>query len=79
VVILLNLSPSIPVDARIDMTSCGALASRESFTLYRGAHGIEPGSTTAGGSSTVEQFLAPYSITLLDVHLAAPMAGTVAK
>ncbi|HEX8790760.1 MAG TPA: glycoside hydrolase family 44 protein [Polyangiaceae bacterium] len=79
VAVLLNLSPSVPIDATIDASSCGAIASRQTFTLYRGARAIEPGASSSDAASKFDQFLPPYSITVLDVHLASALPGTAAK
>jgi hypothetical protein len=75
VTILVNQSPDVLVDAQVDLSSSGALASRQSYTLARGMRAIAAGPVTSDASPSFTQSLPPYSITVLDIHLAAPLAG----
>ena len=74
VAVLLNLDPRSPVDARVDLGACGAVASARAFTYAGGAEGfrpVEPERRDAGVALTV----APYSITVLDLALAGRDGG----
>ena len=71
VVVLLDLDPAAPVQARIDSTSCGRVARRAGFVYVAGAPGfaeLAPEQDAAGTSPHVT--LPPYSITVLDLHFA---------
>jgi hypothetical protein len=69
VAILLNFNNESGMKAKIDLASCGTVASRRTFGYagYPGGFG-EP-KTAAGGGSVIEESVPPYSITVLDVTL----------
>ena len=70
VAIALNFSPSDAVAAKIDVGSCGKVASMQSFTYAGGVGGFTAGSAVTDATTKVAQTLPPYSITVLDVQLA---------
>lgn len=79
VLVALNLSPSRPLSARIDVSSCGELATRQVYTLGPGMRALTPGPSASGPAPTIEQPLPAYSITVIDIHLATPIQGSLAK
>jgi hypothetical protein len=78
VAIALNLSPDDAFVETLDMSSCGAVVTRRSFTYVAGAKSLTaaPPVTAAG---PIEQFLPPWSIVVIDMKLAAPMPGPLEK
>jgi hypothetical protein len=79
VLVAVNPSPDHPVAADIDLSACGAATSQTAFAYVRGARSLAalPSPGQAPRASGVEQFLPPYSITVIDLPLSAPMAGTL--
>jgi hypothetical protein len=78
VAVALNLSPDTPLSAHIDVTACGAVDTRQAFVLANGASAdglVAEDATTHVDASVVDQFLPPYSITVLDIHLTGARAG----
>ncbi|MDP9034392.1 MAG: glycoside hydrolase family 44 protein, partial [Myxococcota bacterium] len=77
VAIALNLSKTDAVAARIDVSSCGKIASRQVYSYAGGGSGFAglPPSTDAA-TAIISQSLAPFSITVIDVRLtdASPVA-----
>ena len=72
VAILINFSNDHGLKAKIDLASCGSVASRRSFIYagYPGGFG-EP-KTQPGGGSVIEETVPPYSITVLDLAMTSP-------
>ncbi|MBV9946651.1 MAG: glycoside hydrolase family 44 protein, partial [Myxococcales bacterium] len=79
VAIAINQSSEFVVDARLDLSSCGALASRREFTVAKGMRSIAPGPVAGPSGPVVAEALPPYSITVVDVTLDEPMKGTLRK
>jgi hypothetical protein len=75
VAVALNLSPDTPLLARVDAASCGSVESALPYVLARGSHAITAAPAQARAGTVVEQVLPPYSITILDLHLAGTMTG----
>jgi len=73
-----NTSRDKALAAHIDLTGCGDTATREAYSVVEGAHGVADVGPSGGHASAVEQVLPPYSITVIDVRLAAPMGGGLA-
>ena len=65
--------------ATIDVGSCGAVASRKTFGLSRGAAGFVALTSGSQGARTFDQTLPPWSITVIDIQLAQPLAAGVEK
>ncbi len=70
VAVALNLSKTEAVAARVDVSSCGKIASRQVYSYAGGATGFVnlPPSKDAA-ASVVSQSLAPFSMTVIDVRL----------
>ena len=77
VALAINASPDMPVTARIDVGSCGAVATRQAHQMIRGSHGLVAAPPVVGPAGVIEQFLPPYSITVVDIHLSSPLAAGV--
>jgi hypothetical protein len=70
VAVLLNLDPDSALSARVDLSRCGAVAVARGFTYAGGQPGLVPLAVDTRGGGVVAA-VAPYSITVLDVRLAA--------
>jgi hypothetical protein len=74
VAVLLNLDPDSALDARVELSGgCGDVSAARGFTYAAGERGLTPFvvATRAGG---IDAAVAPYSINVLDVTLAARRA-----
>jgi hypothetical protein len=79
VVVALNLSPDAAVLAKIDTTSCGAVASRRAYSFKRGASKLEPAEDPETHGATLDQTLPPWSITVIDLGLGQPIRGELQR
>jgi hypothetical protein len=79
VAVAINMSPETAALANLDFRSCGPLASHQAFTYMRGARGFIAGSQAGEGASAFDIVLPPWSITVVDTHLAKAMSGAFAK
>lgn len=70
VLIALNLGPDAPVDASIALDGCGTLVSRRGYSYGQFSKALEAGGEVAGAE--LRERLAPYSINVFDLTLAAP-------
>jgi hypothetical protein len=80
VAVAINMSADEPFIAKLDLGTCGPVASRTAYTFMRAAPGFvaAPGSEAHSAEpSAPEQVLPPYSITVVDVHLSQPVPGRV--
>ena len=68
VVVLLNLDPAQPFLARLDATSCGRVVSQRGFVYAAGSPGF---AQVSSEPLSTEALLPPYSMTVLDLHVAA--------
>jgi glycosyl hydrolase family 44 len=68
VITAINLSPDTPLDAELDVGSCGEIASRRAYA-YPGTSGFAPIASTPDAPSAVRGLLAAWSITVFDVRL----------
>ena len=75
VLVVLNFSPDAAVAADIDVSSCGDVQAPAVWT-YSGGAAFASGSGAAKGGA-LETTLPPYSITVVDLHLAAPLGAPV--
>jgi hypothetical protein len=71
VAIALNVDPQREVDARIDVEGCGAVSSGRVYSYTGGAGGISQGTGLAGGQTSIQEALRPYSITIFDLRMEA--------
>jgi hypothetical protein len=71
VVVALNLSPNDTLATEFDLSSCGAVASHQSYSYVRGAEGLTASGAAPAGASggAITETLPPWSITVMDVHL----------
>jgi Glycoside hydrolase family 44 len=77
VVVAVNMSPDEASLAKVDMGTCGGVASQATYTFVRGARAFAAVPAPPRPSATLEQVLPPWSITVMDVRLARPMTGAV--
>ena len=69
VAVLLNFSNDHGLKAKIDLSSCGTVASRKTFGYSGHPGGFGEPKTASGGGAVIEESVAPYSITVFDVTL----------
>ncbi len=69
VAVLLNLDPRSPIDARVDLSACGAVQGARAFTYTGGPAGFRA-VELAQKDKGVAAEVAPSSITVLDLTLA---------
>jgi hypothetical protein len=79
VAIALNLAPDSAAQARIDIPSCGHIASREVYSYTGAATGFASVKDAPPTDGSLNEVLAPYSITVFDIQLADAMPGTLEK
>jgi hypothetical protein len=77
VVVAINMSPEQVVAANIDLGTCGPVDSYAAYSYVRGRSGFLPWPASAVRPGGLDQILPPWSITVLDVHLARPMTGSL--
>jgi hypothetical protein len=71
VVVAINMSADTARLSQIDVGACGAIASRRAFIYSEAAAGFVPQAPVQSGpSTTLEQGLPPWSITVIDLGLA---------
>jgi hypothetical protein len=73
--VLLNLSPDAAARATVQLDGCGPIQSQSAFTYTTGATGFVPLET--GNAPGVVELVAPYSITVIDLHLQTPAPGAL--
>ena len=66
VAVLLNVAPESPLAVRVNMASCGGIATARAFTYVGGDGGFKPSEATPAGPA-VSATVPPYSITVFDV------------
>jgi hypothetical protein len=79
VVVALNLSPDAAMLAKIDTTSCGAVASRQAYSFVGGASKFEASEAPQTHEATLDQLLPPWSITVIDVGFGQPLRGELQR
>jgi hypothetical protein len=67
VLIALNLSADVPMDASIALEGCAPVVSQRHFSYQQASKAIEPGSATP--DPDVRARLPPYSINVFDLTL----------
>jgi Glycoside hydrolase family 44 len=70
VVVLLDLDPSRSIAARVDLSSCGRVVTERRFVYVGGRSGLAKAASEPESSGVASVTLPPYSITVLDLHLA---------
>ena len=80
VLVAINMSSQQASTAAIDLGTCGGVASYSAYTYARGKPGFMPWSAPPSPRGNgIDQVLPPWSITVLDIHLARPMGGPVER
>jgi hypothetical protein len=69
VIVAVNLTSDAPLAAELDVGSCGAVASNETYVYAGGAAGFAPTPSPPTSGSFIKQELPPWSITVIDTHL----------
>ncbi|HVE87155.1 MAG TPA: glycosyl hydrolase, partial [Myxococcales bacterium] len=70
VLVLLNEDPTGPLNAQLDLSSCGTVLSSKAYSYAGGPQGFTPAASDPRGRvGLVEQRLETYSMTVLDVQL----------
>jgi hypothetical protein len=70
VAIALNFSKRDAVTARIDLASCGVVSAQQAYVYTGGSGGfVAAVASDAPPGSAISQTLAPYSVTVIDLHL----------
>jgi hypothetical protein len=69
VAVALNLSRKDAIDADVDLSACGKVASVQAWGYDGGRGGLASRTVAAAAGGKLSQPLAPYSITVLDVKL----------
>jgi hypothetical protein len=70
VAIVLNFARHDAVAASVDVSTCGKVASLQTYTYDGGATGIVAGPASGAAGTSIAQTLPAYSITILDAQLA---------
>lgn len=69
VVVAINMAPDAQVDAEIDLGSCGVAASHQAYTYVGDAPHLSGALAVQDNAPSLRQALAPWSITVVDIHL----------
>jgi len=70
VLVLLNEDPTGPLNAQVDLASCGMVLSSKAYSYAGDPSGFAPAAADPrGGVGTVEQRLEAYSMTVLDLTM----------
>jgi hypothetical protein len=72
VAILLNLDPSVPAAATVDLSTCGKVEQGRTFTFARTSESLTAGPSLNVDTPMLQQRLPPYSITVVDFRLKTP-------
>jgi Glycoside hydrolase family 44 len=70
VLVALNLTQDAALRAKIDLASCGKVASRRAYTYSGGSTGFKEGAEVKKEDLVITETLQPYSITVIDLRLA---------
>jgi hypothetical protein len=69
VLVIINMDPDTQLNAEIDLTSCGVAESHQAYSSVRDAPRFSASPLAQDGAPALRQALAPWSITVMDVHL----------
>jgi hypothetical protein len=70
VVVAINMSPSAPVVADLDLIGCGTIASWQTYAYTNGSPGLAVQASSAPDAGAAGEWpLPPWSIAVLDIHL----------
>jgi hypothetical protein len=79
VAVAINMSADVAYLAKVDVGSCGAIASHQAYVYTHDTPGFVARDVVEGGTGELDEVLPPWSITVVDVHLAQPLGGTFDK
>jgi hypothetical protein len=79
VAVAINMSSDDAVLASVDTGTCGPVTSFDAYSYIPGRHALTPWTVLPHGDSAIDQVLPPLSITVLDIHLARPMGGSLER
>jgi hypothetical protein len=79
VLVILNLTPDSAARASVVLDGCGAIQSKSAFTYVAGTSALAPVKEAGAPGSSVEELVAPYSITVVDLRLQVPAPGGLEK
>jgi hypothetical protein len=69
VIVAINLLPDASLDADIDVSACGTVASQQAYVYVDGAPNLAAAPPGPHGGGDVKQSLPAWSITVIDTHL----------
>jgi hypothetical protein len=70
VAVAINMSPSAPVVADLDLIGCGTIASWQTYAYTNGSPGLAVQASSAPDAGAAAEWpLPPWSIAVLDIHL----------
>jgi hypothetical protein len=69
VLVIINMDPDTQLNAEIDLTSCGVAESHQAYSSVRDAPRFSASPLAQDSAPALRQALAPWSITVMDVHL----------
>ncbi|HZN91636.1 MAG TPA: glycoside hydrolase family 44 protein, partial [Myxococcales bacterium] len=80
VLVLLNDDPTGPLNAKLDLSSCGTVVSSKAYSYAGGPQGFAPAQADPrGGVTAVEQRLEAYSMTVLDLTMQPVRRGQAGR
>jgi Glycoside hydrolase family 44 len=81
VLVAINMSPDEATLAKLGLDTCGGVASMSTYMFVRGTRTITPVLPERGDAAPTssDQILPPWSVTVMDVHLASPMPGALER
>ncbi len=79
VAVAVNMSPDTAVLAQLDLRSCGAISSRQAYVYSQASPGFVPSDSPKEGPVSASRVLPPWSVTVLDIRLAAPLGNNFEK
>jgi hypothetical protein len=69
VLVMINMDPDTQLNAEIDLSSCGIAESHQVYSYARDAGRFSPSPPVKDDNSPLREALAPWSITVIDLHL----------
>ncbi len=74
VIVAINMTPDTALAANLDVSTCGSVTSQDAYVYSRNTTGLASSAQATPASATVvERLLPPWSITVLDLRLRAPV------
>ncbi len=79
VAVAINMSPDTALIADFDVGACGPVLSRQAYVYTRGAPGFAAKEAVRSPATAFDEPLPPWSITVLRMDFAQPMAGNLER